>query len=304
MPEGDTIYRSARGLGTALAGRVVTGFETAYASLARVHDDEPVVGRLVEKVEARGKWLLMFFSGDLILVTHMLMNGTWHLYRPGERWRRPRNQMRIVIATGEWVAVAFVVPVAQFHTARTLLRHSAIPKLGPDLLGAEFASDEAELRLRDQGTVEVANALLDQRVMAGIGNVFKSEICFACGINPFRSVSSLSGTEVTCLLDTSRKYLLSNVTPAHGNAIVTYSGGRRTTGAADPGARLWVYGRRRRRCRRCGTSIVTRKQGTGARSTYWCPECQPMPSPEVQDEAQVVEGFGNPLLRRKAGCGS
>lgn len=286
MPEGDTIYRSARGLGTALVGRVVTGFETVYAQLARVHDDASVVGRTVEKVEARGKWLLMFFSGDLVLVTHMLMNGTWHLYRPGERWRRPRSQMRIVIATGEWVAVAFVVPVAQFHTARTLLRHAAIPKLGPDLLGAEFACDEAAARLREQGTVEVANALLDQRVMAGIGNVFKSEICFACGVNPFRPVSSLSGAEVTCLLDTARKYLLQNVAPAHGNAIVTYPGGRRTTGAADPGARLWVYGRRGRPCRRCGTSILTRKQGAGARSTYWCPECQPTPVVGVPDGRQ------------------
>ncbi|HEY0794972.1 MAG TPA: zinc finger domain-containing protein, partial [Acidisarcina sp.] len=269
-----------------------------YAQLARVHDDAPIVGRTVEKVEARGKWLLMFFSGDLVLVTHMLMNGTWHLYRPGERWRRPRSQMRIVVSTGEWIAVAFVVPVAQFHTAGSLLRHPAIPRLGPDLLGTEFASDEAEIRLREQGTVEVADALLDQRVMAGIGNVFKSEICFACGVNPFRKVESLSGTEVTCLLDTARRYLLQNVAPAHGNAIVTYSGGRRTTRVADPGARLWVYGRRGKPCRRCGTTIVTRKQGSGARSTYWCPECQPIPTTER------VEGFGSPVLRRKVGCGS
>jgi endonuclease VIII len=279
VPEGDTIFRSARGLKTALAGRVVTGFETVYAQLARVNDDAPLSGRTVEKVEARGKWLLIFLSGDLVLVTHMLMNGTWHLYRPGERWQRPRSQMRIRIATSEWVAVAFEVPVAQFHTARSLLRHPAIPRLGPDLLGKEFAGDEAEMRLREQATVEVANALLDQRVMAGIGNVFKSETCFACQVNPFRTVSSLSATEIGCLLDTARRYLLQNVTPAHGNAIITYASGRRTTGAANPGNKLWVYGRRGKPCRRCGTTILLRKQEPGARSTYWCPECQPIPGP-------------------------
>jgi endonuclease-8 len=278
LPEGDTIFRAARGLNAALAGRVVTGFETVYAQLASVDDNATMVGRTVDRVESRGKWLLMFFSGDLILVTHMLMNGTWHLYRPGERWKRPRSQMRIVLSTDEWQAVAFVVPVAQFHTARSLARYAAIPRLGPDLLGAEFAADEAATRLRAQATVEVANALLDQRVIAGVGNVFKSEICFACGVNPFRLVSSLSEREVECLLDTARKYLLANVTPGHGNTIVTHSARRRTTGAANPGAKLWVYGRRNRPCRRCSTAILSRKQGPGARSTYWCPECQPMPA--------------------------
>ena len=278
MPEGDTIFRSARGLNAALAGGRVIGFETVYAQLAAIHDNASLVGRIVERVEARGKWLLMFFSGDLILVTHMLMNGTWHLYRPGERWRRPRSQMRIMVSTNEWQAVAFIVPVAQFHTARSLARHTAIPNLGPDVLGAEFATDEAATRLRAHGAEEVANALLNQQVIAGVGNVFKSEICFACGVNPFRLVSSLTQQEIVCLLDTARKYLLANVTPGHDNSIATYSGGRRTTGESDPSARLWVYGRRGRPCRRCGTLIISRKQGNGARSTYWCPECQAMTS--------------------------
>lgn len=276
MPEGDTIFRSARALNSALGGAVVTGFESVYAQLARVDDDFAIVGRRIERAEARGKWLLIYFSGDLALVTHMLMNGTWHLYRPGERWQRPRSQMRIILSTAEWQAVAFVVPVAQFHTARSLQRHPAISKLGPGLLASEFAADEASLRLLTQATEEVANALLDQKVMAGIGNVFKSEICFACGVNPFRHVSSLSEREVACVVDISRRYLLANVTPEHGNDILTYQGGRRTTGADDPGAKLWVYGRGGRPCRRCGTRILTRKQGSGARSTYWCPDCQPM----------------------------
>lgn len=301
MPEGDTIFRSARGLDRALAGQVVVAFETAYAQLASVHDNASLVGRVVERVEARGKWLLMFFSGDLILVTHMLMNGTWHIYRRGERWRRGRSHMRIVIATAEFEAVAFDVPVARFHTARTLERNTAIPKLGPDLLGDEFAADEAATRLRARGDEEIANVLLDQRVLAGIGNVFKSEICFACGVHPFRKVAGLSTNQIECLLDRARKFLLANVTESSGNAIVTYTGGRRTTRSADPGAKLWVYGRQGRPCRRCGETIVMRKQGPGARSTYWCPQCQPLPAPATEDAGQV-EGWSVQVRRKKIGC--
>src|SRR5271157_1255336 len=124
------------------------GFETAYAQLASVHDNVPLTGRVIEKVEARGKWLLIYFSGDLILVTHMLMSGSWHIYAKGERWQRPRSMMRVVIRTEQYEAVAFAVPVARFHTARSLERNSAIPKLGPDLLKSEFAEDDAKARMR------------------------------------------------------------------------------------------------------------------------------------------------------------
>src|SRR5438874_4554842 len=134
MPEGDTIYRAARALQKAIGGKVVTGFETVLAKLVRVNDDVPLVGRTVEKVESRGKWCLIFFSGDLILVTHMLMSGSWHLYRPGERWRMGRARMRVVIRTLDWEAVGFSIPVAEFHTARSLERSSEVPKLGPDIL--------------------------------------------------------------------------------------------------------------------------------------------------------------------------
>src|ERR1700739_2865273 len=111
MPEGDTIFRSARALHRALAGEKVTTFETAYAPLASVDDNTPVAGRAVERVESRGKWILIHFSGDLILLTHMLMHGSWHIYGRGERWQRPRRQMRIVITTEHFEAVAFAVPV-------------------------------------------------------------------------------------------------------------------------------------------------------------------------------------------------
>jgi endonuclease VIII len=276
LPEGDTIFRAARALDKALAGATVTGFETGLARLASANDDAPMIGRVIEKVEARGKWLLIHFSGDLILVTHMLMSGSWHIYRVGERWKRPRSQMRVVIRTAQYEAVAFAVPVAEFHTARSLERSTAIPKLGPDLLKSGFNEDEAKVRIRSRGDEEVGNVLLDQKVMAGIGNVFKSEICFVCGVHPFRLVSSLSEREIDCLVDSARRLMAVNVTEASGNQIVTYTGLRRTTGRADPTARVWVYRRKGEECRRCGSVIQMRKQGPGARSTFWCPECQPI----------------------------
>ncbi|MBV8631426.1 MAG: Fpg/Nei family DNA glycosylase [Silvibacterium sp.] len=275
MPEGDTIFRAARVLNKALAGSTVTGFETGLARLASANDEATVAGRVIEKVAARGKWLLIHFSGDLILVTHMLMSGNWHIYRTGERWMRPRNQMRVVIRTAQYEAVAFAVPVAEFHTARSLERKTAIPKLGPDLLKGDFYEEEAKARMRARGDEETGNMLLDQKVMAGIGNVYKSEICFVCGVNPFRLVSSLSEREIDCLVDAARRLMSANVTDTSGDGIVTYTGLRRTTGRADSAARVWVYRRKGEECRRCGAIIQMRKQGPGARSTFWCPECQP-----------------------------
>jgi endonuclease-8 len=274
MPEGDTIFRSARALHQALAGHKVTVFETAYAPLASVNDQSPVAGRIIEQVESRGKWLIIHFSSDLILATHMLMSGSWHIYRPGERWKRGRSHMRIVLGTSDMVAVAFNVPVARFYTARTLERFAGIAGLGPDLLGKSFAAEEASARLLEHGEEEVGNVLLNQRVMAGIGNVFKSEICFACAVSPFRRISSLRAQELECLLETARRFLAVNVADGAGDGIVTYNGGRRTTGSSNPAARLWVYRRAGEECHRCGTTILMRKQGPGARSTYWCPDCQ------------------------------
>jgi endonuclease-8 len=293
VPEGDTIFRSARAIGRALEGKRVVRFETALAPLASVDDNTPVAGRTVDKVESRGKWLLIHFSGDLILVTHMLMSGSWHVYRAGERWHRPRPDMRLVIATEDFEAVAFNVPVAKFYTHRTLARNSAIPALGPDPLAAGFESSDAERRMLEHGEEDVANVLLNQRVIAGLGNVYKSEVLFACGVHPYRQVSTLTRAEIDCLIERSQRFLEANVKDGAEEGIVTYTGARRTTRAADPGARLWVYGRRGKECRRCGTLILMRKQGPGARSTYWCPTCQPE-SPGMAK----VEGWSTTIRRR------
>lgn len=276
MPEGDTIFRSARALHRALAGKIVTRFETAYAHVASVDDDKKIAGRTVERVEARGKWLLMYLSGDLILVTHMRMNGSWHLYRTGERWRRPRRDMRIVIETADWSAVGFAVPVAEFHSAASLLRKTMIPALGQDLLKQDFDIAEAVAGMQQHADEQIADVLLNQRVMAGIGNVYKSETCFICGVNPFRQVRTLDPSQLEQLVFAARKFLALNVAEDADGEISTYAGLRRTTHTSDQSARLWVYGRRGEPCRRCGTAIEMRKQGAGARTTLWCPVCQPI----------------------------
>jgi endonuclease-8 len=273
MPEGDTIFRAARALDRALAGRRVTRFESVFPHLTRVDVDRPIRGRTIEGVASRGKHLLIRFSGDLVLRTHMRMNGSWHIYRPGERWQRPRHDMRIVVATDAFEAVAFTVPVAEFGTSSEIERE--LDDVGPDPLSAAFDSTEAMRRLRAAGELEIADALLDQRVVSGIGNVYKSEVLFAGRVNPFIPVNEVADATLEKLIAFTVKFMRANVTDGTTAAIVTYTGFRRTTGRADPGERLWVYGRAGKPCRRCGTPISRARQGPHARSTYWCPRCQP-----------------------------
>jgi endonuclease VIII len=278
MPEGDTIFRAARTLHRALAGEVVTGFESVLPKLERVEVDAGVTGRTIEKVQAQGKWTLIHFSGDLILLTHMLMSGSWHIYRPGERWRRRRLEMRVIIRTAKIEAVGFNVPIAEFHTADSLRRRRVFNQIGPSVLATEYDDAEIVRRLCGRPELTVGEALLSQSLLAGIGNVFKSEICFACGVHPFRTVGSLSILEMASLVSTARKFLLANVADTSGDEIVTYAGIRRTTGRSNSEENLWVYGRRDQPCRRCGAVIESRKQGLDARTSFWCPNCQSLES--------------------------
>lgn len=272
MPEGDTIFRAAETLNRALTGCVVTAFESVYPALTRVDAQRPIAGRRVESVTARGKHLLMAFSGDLMLRTHMRMHGSWHLYRHGERWYRPRRDMRIVVATDRFLAVAFLVPDAEFLRARDLERHVRLTALGPDLLDPAFDTAEALRRLRAHHDEPIADVVLNQRVIAGIGNVFKSEVLFAARIHPQALVRSLSEDQLTTLLREARKQLLTNVTPR--TRTLAPAPGRRTTGSLSPSKGLWVYGRAGEPCRRCGTPITLDRQRADARLTYWCKGCQ------------------------------
>jgi endonuclease-8 len=311
MPEGDTIYRSARALQKAIGGRVVTAFETQLAKLASVNDQSPLVGRTVERVEAQGKWCLIYFSGDLILATHMLMSGSWHIYRTGEKWFMSRRNMRVAITCGEMQAVVFNVQLAEFYTARTLARNSQIPSLGPDVLSNTFSVESGVAALRERAAThpgdEIAVVLLNQRVMAGLGNVYKSEVAFAAGVNPFRRMSTITQREMEAMVDASQRYMQANVNDggprgASGEGIVTYSGNRRTTHSMTQADRTWVYGRQGQECRRCGALIEMRKQGEQVRSTYWCPQCQPWIPADGQSADPPVGRKVNVAGRRKVGC--
>ena len=274
MPEGDTIFRAARSLHQALAGRRVTKFDTAYAHLARVNDDGPIAGRLIERCEAAGKHVLIVFEGDLILRTHMRMNGSWHLYRPGERWWRGPQAMRVRVDTADWVAVAFDVPVAEFVTAKELASSDPVAALGPDLLKSGFDRDEAIRRVRAAGALPIAQALLDQRLVAGIGNVYKSEVLFLAGVHPDTPASAVPPDGLEQIMDLARRLLNDNVVPGTPGAIQTYRSLRRTDRRSDSSDSLWVYGRAGKPCRKCGTAVQSKKMGLDARTTYWCPSCQ------------------------------
>ena len=225
----------------------------------------------------------MAFSGGLVLRTHMKMNGSWHLYRTGVRWQRPARDMRVLVGTAQAVAVGFNVPIAELLSTRDLARHKQLEALGPDLLAglggpglrdeATFDFHEVARRMRARGRDPIADVLLDQRVVAGIGNVFKSEILFLAGIDPFTPVDALTDDDLSRLVANSRDQLAANVLDR--SKTLSLATGRRTTRSLDPSVKLWVYGRGGKPCRRCGVIVQTKKTGLDARLTYWCPRCQP-----------------------------
>jgi endonuclease VIII len=272
MPEGDTIFRAARTLHTFMAGDRVTRFESVYPAVNRIAEDRPVVGRTIEAVSARGKHILFTFSGDLVLRTHLRMNGSWHIYPAGARWQRPARDMRVLVCTADACGVGFNIPVAELLSTRELARHSQLQSLGPDLLGEPFNRAEAIRRIREHEGEPIADVLLDQRVLAGIGNVFKSEILFLAALDPFVPVAALSEQDLERVVDISRQQLAANVMDR--SQTLSPALGRRTTRSLDPGEKLWVYGRGGRPCRRCGAAIRSKKTGADARLTYWCRICQ------------------------------
>jgi endonuclease-8 len=256
MPEGDTIHRTAVTLRRVLEGRTVTAFETP-----RLQTAAPEPGERVESVEARGKHLLIAFSGGRTLHTHMRMTGSWHTYRAGERWRKPHGSMVVRIATDEGEAVCFSAPVVQVLDAAGLARQPQLRALGPDLCSADVDLEEilARLSTLDPAT-PIGVALLDQRVAAGIGNVYKSEVLWACGVDPFAPLELIGPDIRRELYSTAGRQLRANLdTPFE----------RRTVAEG-----LAVYDRAGRPCRRCDIAIQCRRQGDQGRNTWSCPACQ------------------------------
>lgn len=257
MPEGDTILRAARALERSLAGKRITAFDSPLPRLARAG----LAGRRVDSVEARGKNLLFRFDDGRTLRSHMRMTGSWHLYRPGERWRKPARLARAVLETEDSVAVCFSAPVVEILTAREVERHEPLARLGPDVLAADTDATEAVRRLASQPATPIGEALLDQSAIAGIGNIWKSETLFLCGADPFAPVGSFTETELARIVAKARALMSAGVS---GSSLRLSGRGPRR-----------VYRRSGEACRRCGTAIRMRRQGAAARSTYWCPACQP-----------------------------
>ncbi|MFZ4843855.1 DNA-formamidopyrimidine glycosylase family protein [Mycetocola saprophilus] len=257
MPEGDTLFRAARNLDAALAGQIVTGWDLRVPDLAT----SDLTGSRIESVAARGKHLLMRV-GDFTLHTHLRMEGSWHLYRPGSVWRRPAYQARAVITTEQYQAVGFDLGFVKLYPRSR--EETELAFLGPDPLAADWDAPEAVARLGSDPERAIHVALMDQRNIAGLGNEYVNEICFLRGVLPTRPVAEM---ELVPLVDLSARLIRANRDRP----------GRVTTGLHLPGQTDWVFGRGHKPCRRCGTRILTGRLGadpTRERDTYWCPSCQ------------------------------
>jgi endonuclease VIII len=268
MPEGDTIFRTATVLRRTLVGGVVRSAQARPGPLLlRVPDLSVLGGFRVASVEARGKQLLMTFDDGrhrLTLRTHMRMSGAWHRYRPGEAWRLAQSRATVVLETDDAVAVCFDCPTVELLTDVGMARSRPLRTLGPDLLGAEFDADVALANLQRDALRPIGEVLLDQRRVAGIGNVVRNEALFMTRMSPWRPIGEADEETLRRVVLTAQEILARS---ASGAARVT-------TGDVRPGARLFVYRRAGRPCRRCGTLIRVSRQTDLARRTYWCPNCQ------------------------------
>jgi endonuclease-8 len=285
MPEGDTLYRVAATLKKAMVGRTIIRFDTSLEAVAYVDARTPVAGRVVSGVDALGKHLLIvlrkpdspgdvitvppsfgleLYSLDLVLHTHLRMTGSWHVYRHGEIWQKPANYSRVVLYTDEFIFPCFSAPVVELLTAREATRHPQLTSRGPDAMTDDFDPDQARARLRLRAELPIGVAIMDQKAMAGVGNVYKSEVLFIRRVSPFTPVQELSDEVLDGIIAESHKLLVLN----RNNTV------RRTNFGLAQSERLWAYGRSGSPCRVCGTLIKMRRQGVDGRSTYYCPSCQ------------------------------
>jgi endonuclease VIII len=256
VPEGDTIHSAARRVGAALVGKPIVAIETPQPRHAMDRWPERLDGRGVRAVDARGKHLFIRFDGDLTLHSHLRMTGLWGVYRRGERWRRSARRAWLVIRTEDHEVVEFDGPVLELMTDSRTRFDRRLATLGPDLLAVDFDERRylASLR-RDSPARAVGDALLDQRLVSGIGNMWKAEGCFMAGVDPWRPLAEVSDDELLAVVRAVRPPMLASA------------------GGARP-PRRWVYDRAGLPCRRCGTPIEARGQGDDNRTAYWCPACQ------------------------------
>jgi len=264
VPEGDKLYRYATQLRPVLEGQTILA--------ARAHGPGPVpqtsriVGAVCTGVRSQGKNLIISFDNGLALRGHLRMHGTWHVYRPGEPWRIGESKARLVLEVEDAVVVNFYAPVIELLEERALADYAPLSRLGPDLLDDDFDAAEALRRYRDPAvaTVTLGDAIMDQHLMAGVGNIWKHETLFRCGLNPWRRVSEIDDTQLVRMIDVAR-------------ALLRASAGKRDEAGKDQRRpEMYVYWRSGQPCRRCGTIIRSARQGVDLRYTAWCPLCQPV----------------------------
>jgi endonuclease-8 len=277
VPEGDTLARIAAVLRPVLAGKRIVSARGRPGG-ARL---ELVVGATVASVEARGKHLLIGFDNGLTLHTHLGMNGSWHRYRAGERWRRPAARAAAVLSTPDWTAVCFDAPTVELIETRALAAHPVLRALGSDVATTEFDIDGALAALREprRATTPIGDALLDQTALAGLGNVYRSELPFLERVNPLTPLAEVSDTHLRNMLERGARLVRANS-----------AGGARVTTPAGSATNTHVYGRTGRPCPRCGSAIASmatrRTPGSPPRRAYWCPSCQPLPG-SVRGSAEL-----------------
>jgi endonuclease-8 len=255
MPEGDTIFRTAVTLSRVLNGKTI---EKCRSFVSDVRP-ESLQGKTVSNVESKGKNLLIHFSNGYVLHTHMRMSGSWHIYRIGEKWRRPRNFARLMLQVKDFQAVCFSAPIVRLFTEKDLHRDEHLRQLGPDVLKPEQLDLVAiRERFREYPELQIGEALLRQHLLSGIGNIYKNESLFLEKISPFESISDLSDSDVERLIGRAASLMAQAVNQQ-----------------AKP--RYWVYKRNGKACKVCGEIICMRPQGIQQRSSYYCPGCQKLP---------------------------
>lgn len=258
MPEGDTIFRAAAGVRKALNGRCLV-----TATGRREVGAESLTGSTVTGVESRGKHLLIHFDNQLVLHSHLGMTGAWHIYPVDHEWQKPRQQACVQLTTHRHDVVCFTPDLLEVVSEQRIRRNPYLNRLGPDLLGPPIADEVFLSRMRTQRRIPIGQAVMNQTVVCGIGNVYKSEILFLERLHPLTPVRHIDDESLLSLRDRSRLLMGRNLE----------NGPRRTRFRPDEQF-LWVYGRRGDSCLKCGTTVQMIRQGDLARSTYYCPACQ------------------------------
>jgi endonuclease-8 len=259
MPEGDSLHRTAHTLHQVLAQQRLVRVRSSVAAIAGAE----LAGHVVAEVSARGKNLLIRFDDGRVLHTHLRMHGSWHVYRPGERFQRPEHQARIVLEVADALAVCFSAPTVRLLAPHAVENDPYLTGLGPDLIPDEFDEERAIEGLLALAALPLGEAIVTQTALSGIGNIWKSETLFLCSLNPFAPVSHLSRDAAARIVSTARRLLRASV------------GSQQAQGSVESGrGRFWVYGRSGKPCRKCGTLVRMEIQGSQNRSTYFCAQCQ------------------------------